>query len=281
MKTITAILLFVICATDVIAQETMSCCQKLDATVEFAMLSNDAAFRNKHLDPIPFEHISEAGKMMEFKSTDGSTQRAFELKATESTSNYIFVFHEWYGLNDYVKKEAEKLYNELGNVHVIALDLYNGKVATNREDASKYMQAVDPKAAHAVIEGLSNHVGENAKIATIGWCFGGGWSLQAAIDLGSKTQGCIIYYGMPEKDVERLKTLKSDVLGIFASQEQWINTDVVNEFKDNMKAAGKKADIHSFDADHAFANPSNPKYDSEATKKAYELTVAYLKERLN
>ena len=114
MKTITTISLLVLFTNLAIAQETMTCCQKPDATVEFAMLSNDASFRNKHLDPIPYEHVSEVGKMIEFKSADGSVQRAFELKSAEATNNYIFVFHEWYGLNDYVKKEAEKLYNELG-----------------------------------------------------------------------------------------------------------------------------------------------------------------------
>ena len=70
------------------------------------------------------------------------------------------------------------------------------------------------------------------------------------------------------------------MLGNFANKDQWINPKVVAKFEDDMKKAGKKLYVHQYDADHGFANPSNPIYDSEATKKAYAYTVEYLKPRL-
>jgi len=86
-----------------------------------------------------------------------------------------------------------------------------------------------------------------------------------------------MYYGMPVQEVDKLKTLRCDVLGIFASREKWISTAVVNEFEANMKKAGKKVTVHNFDAEHAFANPSNPNFDKKASDEAYALSLAYLK----
>jgi carboxymethylenebutenolidase len=56
-------------------------------------------------------------------------------------------------------------------------------------------------------------VGNKAKVFTIGWCFGGGWSLQTALLGGNQVVGCVMYYGMPEADVNKLKTLHCDVIG--------------------------------------------------------------------
>jgi carboxymethylenebutenolidase len=225
-------------------------------------------------------YAGKAGKMITFPTTDGTTANTFELKTAKNSNKYLFVFQEWWGLNDYIKKESEKYYNELGDVTVIALDMYDGKVATSADQAGQYMQAAKPERLNAIIEGAYTYVGKNAKVATIGWCFGGGQSLNAALLGGKQTVGCVIYYGMPEKDVNRLKTLNSDVLGIFAAKEEWISPKVVAEFEENMKKAGKKVTVKSFDAVHAFANPSNPNYDKAATEEAYKLSTDYLKARL-
>lgn len=275
------ILLFVLAvfATIQAYAQGASCCV-MPATTQFAMLSKDQSFRSSHDEPRSFVYKSKAGKMITYKTADGKEAAAFELRAKKPTNNYLFVIHEWWGLNDYIKQEAEKLYNDLGNVNVIALDLYDGKVATKREDAAQLMQQVDNDRAKAIIQGAITYAGEKAKIATVGWCFGGGWSLQSAILAGKQAVGCVMYYGMPEKDVNKLRKLQCDVLGLFAGKEQWISPAVVAEFEKNMEQAGKKVQTRIFDAEHAFANPSNPNYDKQATAEAYAMTLKYLKERL-
>ncbi|MDB5011123.1 MAG: dienelactone hydrolase family protein [Mucilaginibacter sp.] len=258
---------------------SMACCAK-SATQQFAMLAASKNFVMSHKVPKAFHFQSSIGKPITFKTPDGKESTAYELKAKNPTNNYLLVIHEYWGLNDFVKRESEKIYNDLGNVNVIALDLYDGKIATTREDAGKYMQQVKDDRAQAIIKGAIAYAGAKARIATIGWCFGGGWSLQASLLAGKQDVACVMYYGMPEKSIERLKTLNTDVLGNFANKDQWINTKVVAQFEADMKAAGKKLYVHQYDADHAFANPSNPSYDSEATKNAYAYTIAYLKPRL-
>ncbi len=105
-------------------------------------------------------------------------------------------------MNDYIKQESEKLGDDLG-VNVIAIDLYDNKVAATPDDARKLVQAVKTDRAQSIIKGAYNYVGSNAKVFTIGWCFGGGWSLQAAIAVRcSNVVGCVMYYGMPETDMK-------------------------------------------------------------------------------
>lgn len=250
------------------------------ATQQFAMLAADSKFVKSHKNPLPLHFQSSIGKAITYQTADGKTAGAYELKAKKPTNNYILVIHEWWGLNDWVKKESEKIYNDLGNVNVIDLDLYDGKIATNAQEAGKYMQGVIEERAKAIINGAIAYIGPKAHIATIGWCFGGGWSLQTTLLSGKQAVACVMYYGMPEQNPTVLKSLTCDVLGNFANKDQWINTKVVAKFEADMKAAGKKLTVNKYNADHGFANPSNPAYNSDATKDAYDKTIAFFKPRL-
>ena len=259
-------------------QTNMNCCQP-SATDKFASLATDKSFMMSHQEPLPFNYSSTKGQDITYKAADGTDAHAWQVKAAKETPYYLFVVHEWWGLNDYIKQESEKLSNELG-INVIALDLYDKQVATTREEAGKYMQSVKTERAVAIIKGAYDYVGSDAKVFTVGWCFGGGWSLQTAIIGGKQVLGCIMYYGMPEKDVNRLKTLNCDVIGFFGKKDQWINPQVVAEFEANMKTAGKKVTVYEYDADHGFANPSNPIFDKAATEDAHSKAIAFLKERI-
>jgi carboxymethylenebutenolidase len=158
--------------------------------------------------------------------------------------------------------------------------MYDGKVATSREEAGKLMGGASPARLESIIKGAISYVGPKAKIATVGWCFGGALSLKASILNGKQAAACVMYYGMPVKDVEQLKLLQTDVLGLFAGKEKFISTQVVAEFDANMKLAGKKLTMKSFDADHGFANPSNPIYDKASTEAAWDMAITYLKSKL-
>jgi carboxymethylenebutenolidase len=260
------------------AQTKMSCCEP-SATEKFAQTAADQSFMLSHMNPRPFKYKSQKGHDITYKAGDGTDAHGWEVKAKDKTDFYLFVFHEWWGLNDYIKQESETLASDL-DINVVAIDLYDNKVAATREDASKYTQTVTTERATAIIKGAYIYAGADAKVFTIGWCFGGGWSLQAALDGGKQVQGCIMYYGQPEKDVERLKTLNCDVLGFFGTKDKWLNPQVVGEFRDNLQKAGKKGNIYEYDADHAFANPSNPVYDKVATADAYDKVVTFIKLRI-
>ncbi|MCS6973280.1 MAG: dienelactone hydrolase family protein [Cyclobacteriaceae bacterium] len=250
------------------------------ATEKFALFASNKQFLKDHPNPVRYVHQSDVGKMISFATPNGPDARGYLLMAKNKTNNWIFVFQEWWGLNDHIKREAEKLYNELGNVNVLALDMYDGKLADKREDAARYMSEFKQDRGNAIVQGALNYAGKNARIGTVGWCFGGGQALQAALTAGKQAVACVMYYGMPEENVERLKTLNCDVLNIWPTQDQWINKNVMDKFEANMKAAGKKLTIKAYEADHAFANPSNPKHNPEFTADAFRHTVQFFKARM-
>ena len=280
MKTLFLPIVLMALAVTTVAQDNITICH-VPATEKFALFASNESFNSQHQMPRAYVHVSQAGgKMIAYDCPDGVKANAYVIRAAEKTDQWIFVFQEWWGLNDNIKKWAEDLYNEVGNVNVMALDMYDGKLATDRENAGKYMQAFRQERGDAIVKGAAQYAGKGAKIGTVGWCFGGGQSLQAALTLGSQAAGCVMFYGMPDEDVERLKKLNTDVLNIWATKDQWINQSVMDKFEKNMQAAGKKLTIHSYDADHGFANPSNAIFDEKAYQDSRAKTIAYFKGRL-
>ncbi|NJN42240.1 MAG: dienelactone hydrolase family protein [Flammeovirgaceae bacterium] len=278
MKKLKLISLFLLSLSTAIAQDDITLCHT-PAIDKFALFASNADFNVSHEDPTPYVHQSETGKMITFK-TSGSDANGYVLKTKTQTNNWVFVFQEWWGLNDHIKREAEDYFTALGNVNVLALDMYDGKVATGREDAGKYMGEFKSQRGEEIIKGALALTGKSAKVATVGWCFGGGLSLQASILAGQQAVACVMYYGMPEENVDKLKTLNCDVLNIWPTQDQWINKNVMDKFESNMKAAGKNLTIKSYEADHAFANPSNPKFNKEFTGDARTHVLEFFATRL-
>lgn len=258
------------------AQENHSCCEE-DAVTKFANFGKDLSFVAVHNEPGDFKLTDAKGTMITFATPDGKTGGGYEVKASTPSNKYLFLFHEWYGLNDYIKQECEKWSEELG-INVIGIDLYDGKVAANNQEASQYVQSVETQRGLDIIAGARDYAPADAIFATMGWCFGGGWSNQAAIFLGDRCKACVMYYGMPEDNLEKLSKLTALVFGIFALQDARINPDVVKKFEENMNSLGKKVTTKSYDAVHGFANPSNPKHDVAATADARALVTAFLKE---
>ena len=261
---------------------SQSCCQLAFASNEGNMseFTTDENFVASHQIPLEYNHNSlVGGEMITFKTTDVTDGNGYLVKSKIKSNKWLFVYQEWWGLNDHIKKQADILYNEMGgNVNVLAIDMYDGKVATTREDAAKYMQSADEKRLENIVNGALAYAGKKAKVASIGWCFGGGWSLKSAILSKKQAIGSVMYYGMPVQDVEKLKTLNCEVLGLFATEE-WISKKVIEEFAVNMKTANKSLNYKIFEAEHAFANPSNPKFDEKAATEANAMAVKFLKEK--
>lgn len=255
-----------------------NCCQAPKSpTAAFAALANDPAFRSAH--PAPGQpELVHGGTMIEFPVAGGANGHGYLIKAHGNTNKYLLLFHEWWGLNDYMRNEASYWVHQLG-INVLAVDLYDGKTTNNPDEAGKLMQACDETRARAIIDGAAKYAGEGADFRTMGWCFGGGWSLQATLQLKDKVKACVMYYGMPEKDAAKLKTLNTDVLFIHPEQDKWITGELVSEFEKNMQTAGKTVTVKHYDADHAFANPSSPRYNEAAARQAREVVGAYLKDK--
>lgn len=246
-----------------------------------AMLANNTSFSEAHLEPLPFKLEQPSGKMITYPTKGGKDAQAYEIKSLTKSNKYLLVFHEWWGLNDYIKKEAQHLFDSLkGEVNVLAIDLYDGQVASTRDEAQKLMSGMVEQRSIAIVIGAFNYVGTKAEIATIGWCLGGAWSLQATLARVNQVKACVMYYGMPEMDDKRLRTLNCEVLGFFGIKDKFINPEIVSRFEERMKLVGKKLTVVNYDANHAFANPSNPSYDETYTRDAFNKTIQFLSTNL-
>ena len=196
----------------------------------------------------------------------------------------ILVIHEWWGLNDNIRDMARRLAGE-GYV-ALAVDLYGGATAATPDQAMKLMQGVmkDPAPAKANLRQAYDYLTahEHApRVGVIGWCFGGGWSLETALMLPDKIGATVIYYGHLTTDRAALARLQMPLIGFFGAQDQSIPVASVREFEAAMKSLGKPIEVHVYDgAGHAFANPSGTNYRPKAASDAWTRTVAFLAKSL-
>ncbi len=216
------------------------------------------------------------------QTASGGTGMGYIAVPAKTPAPTVLLIHEWWGLNDQIKSVAAEFANQ-GYV-ALAVDLYGGKVGASRDEARTLMQSVHPKQATdelvAWVNWLRQHKDSNGKVGTVGWCFGGGWSLNSS--MAAPVDATVIYYGNVKKTADQLKTLNSPVLGHFATLDQWINADMVGGFEKAMAAAGKTAlTVHWYDANHAFANPTGSRYDAEDARLAWSRTLAFFKKHLS
>src|ERR687889_161389 len=117
-----------------------------------------------------------------------------------------------------------------------------------------------------------------SRIASLGWCFGGGQSLQLALNSEDRPLAAtIIYYGNLVNDTQTLSKIKWPVLGIFGDQDQSIPVNSVKQFEQALNKIGVTNEIYIYPGvGHAFANPSNANYAPKETADAWQKTLAFL-----
>jgi carboxymethylenebutenolidase len=224
------------------------------------------------------------GKSVSYKSGDETVQAVLYTPAGRGPFPAIIVIHEWWGLNDWVKDQASKLADQ--GYAALAIDLYRGKVATTPDMAHEIMRGVPEDRAkrdlHAAFEFLQSQPNvRKDRIASIGWCMGGGYSLDVALQEPTLA-ATVINYGHLATDPEALKKINAPILGLFGAQDHGIPPDDVKKFGATLDQLGKKIDIKIYDdAGHGFENPNNKDgYRADDTVDAWKRTVSFLAETL-
>lgn len=190
----------------------------------------------------------------------------------------VVVIHEWWGLNDHVRHWTDRLAAE--GYAALAVDLYGGRVATTPDAAHALMKGLDRARALARLRAAFTFLREDArvrapKVASIGWCLGGTWSLELAM-AEPGLAACVLFYGRVEADPERLKAVRAPVCAIFGTRDRSIPEATVAKFERDLALVQVPHEVHRFDADHAFANPSGPRYQSEAAAQAWAKARRFL-----
>jgi carboxymethylenebutenolidase len=230
------------------------------------------------------------GSMTKSNNTESPTTTASSAASSSSSLAgnklpAVIMIHENRGLNEHIKMMADTLAKE-GYV-VLAVDLFNGRVASNQEDAGKLSGTVRENPTEAIanlraaVRYLASLENVNAsQISSLGWCFGGQQSLQLALNTEPKypLSSTIIYYGRLVSDPDELSKIKWPVLGIFGDQDDSIPVENVTNFESALDSLGIPNEIYVYEGvGHAFANPSRDSYAPEQTADAWNKTLSFLK----
>jgi len=235
-------------------------------------------------DPLITRAVAATTETVTIKTASGRSLSGALALPAQAKGPTLLLIHEWWGLNDQIRAVAAD-YAKQGYV-ALALDLYGAPAATTPAGAKKLMGAFNknPKQGFETVgtwvNWLRGHARATGKVGTAGWCFGGGWSLNASI--AAPVDATVIYYGHVIRPPDMLRKLKGPVLGHFATKDKWINRAMVAKFEAAMKAVGKGDDLttHWYEADHAFANPSGSRFDQAAAKLAWQRTAAFYQKNL-
>ncbi|HEX2687006.1 MAG TPA: dienelactone hydrolase family protein [Kofleriaceae bacterium] len=209
---------------------------------------------------------------MTFSSSVGEASGVLVEPAGGSKPPGIVLVHEWWGVNEQIQSVAER-YAEAGFIALV-IDLYHGTLATNAEQASALLNALDNGKAVQEIAGAVEFLRgrSNGKIAITGYCMGGALSLRSAAEIRGLA-AVVAYYGLPD-DVDWSK-VDVPIQAHFAKHDDWATVAGAQKVK---AAVPVPMDLHVYDAKHAFANERRPDvYNPEAAKQAWGHTLAFLR----
>jgi carboxymethylenebutenolidase len=165
----------------------------------------------------------------------------------------------------------------------LAVNLYGVPAATTADEARQLTSSYQIEKGIENMNSAVNYLLENhdiLSIGSIGWCFGGGESLNLALN-NDMMDATVIYYGRLTSDTARLSSISWPVLGIFGGLDQGIPVDSVRQFEAALNELGIPNEIYIYEnANHAFANPSGDRYSPEDAKDAWEKTLLFLEKHL-
>jgi carboxymethylenebutenolidase len=223
-------------------------------------------------------------QVVSYKS--GTENVSAYLALPEGTGKHpaVILIHEWWGLNDWVKEQAQK-FASLGYL-ALAVDLYRGKSTVSPDQARALRRSLPSERAVTDLKAAFDYLASRPdvradRIASDGWCMGGEYSLGLAV-AEPRLAACVVNHGAMPTDPAAIQAIRAPVLGTFGADDAVITPAGVRAFESAMKAAGKSISVKIYDgAGHAFQYPNNQEgYRPEAAKDAWERTVAFLGQQL-
>jgi carboxymethylenebutenolidase len=221
---------------------------------------------------------------VEYLSDHGMVKGFLAIPRTGGRHPAVVVIHEWWGLVPWVKEQTERL--AAHGFVALAVDLYHGQSTTDPSQARQLMQSLPRKRALQDLDAAFNYLAsrsdvEKNKIASIGWCMGGGWSLRLA-EHQPKLAACVVNYGELPKNSAEIEAIHAPVLGNFGAEDHGIPPNAVRAFASVMKSDGRQINVKIYaGAGHAFENPNNRHgYRPEAAQDAWRRTLTFLKSEL-
>jgi carboxymethylenebutenolidase len=221
------------------------------------------------------------GKSLSFTRPDGKTTSGYLAEPSADGAPGVVMFEEWWGLNDEIKADAEKLAS--GGFRVLVPDLFGGRVATTRDEATHLVSGLDfTDAATQDGRGAAlylQHSG-SAKVGVTGFCIGGALAMLCAMHV-SEFDAVVTFYGYPPPEAGDPGLIKIPVMGHWALQDQFYNPPGVEALETRLKEGGVPYEFYRYDANHGFCNPKGlGHYSPENAEIAWKHTIGFFRRAL-
>ena len=220
------------------------------------------------------------GTMIEF-TANGGTASGYLTKPESGEGPGVIVIQEWWGLVGHIKTVADR-FASAGYV-ALAPDMYHGEATKSPDDAGKLMMALNIDGAEKDLRGAVDYLADAStgeKIGVIGFCMGGQLALFAATK-NDRIGACVDFYGIHPNVQPDYTHMKAPVLGLFAENDGFVNSDVVKELEEKLKPSDVSTDFHIYPGvDHAFYNDEGKAYNLPAATDAWNRVQDFLGKHL-
>ena len=194
----------------------------------------------------------------------------------------VVLIQEYWGINDHIRSIAERLAKE--GFHVVAPDLYHGKVTKDPAEAGALSMALDTLQAVKEIAGaaafLKARARSNGKVGVIGFCLGGALAFASACHVEGLS-AIVPFYGIPPAEKVDYANVAAPILAHFAKNDQWATVAKAEAIKQQLEALGKPMTLEVYDAQHAFMNDTRPEaYDEKSAKLAWQRSIDFFNKHL-
>ncbi len=216
---------------------------------------------------------------------EGQTASAYLARPASGRGRGVLVFHEAWGLVDWIRDVCDRLARE-GFV-ALAPDLYGGRSADTLEGAVGLMGELSPDRVKVLVAAASGalfgcEATEGARIGALGFCMGGQLALFSACQ-NPRIAAAVDFYGsFPALPLE-LGSCRAAVLAIFAERDPYIPLAQVDALRIDLRRAGLRASVRvEPGVGHAFMNESRPDaHDAAAAAAGWSALLAFLRAELN
>lgn len=222
------------------------------------------------------------GFHVDVDSRRGASFRGYEAPVAEAARvGSVLIVHEWFGLNDNIRAQADRL--AAAGFHALAVDLFDGRVANDAVAARRLEAQLKTDHAMAVVEAAADHVrmrpNTTGKVGLAGFGLGGAVALAAASKLDG-ISATVTFGGLPGPRSADLERITTPVMGHYGLLDPVLPIKHPMAVFAALSAAGKRAWLHAYEAGHAFMRISSQSYRETVAELAWQRTIGLFREEL-